>query len=70
VIIAWEMVVNNEDLKTLIKAKMETNIKRKRQMKLNNFKVVKDLRVFVNVILKQKFKKCRLIAKSPHPNCS
>jgi hypothetical protein len=35
---------------------METSIKRKRQVKLNNFKVVKDLGVFINVNFETKVK--------------
>jgi hypothetical protein len=40
---AWEMHVHNEDQKTLIKAKMEVNLKKKKHIRLNNLKMVRDM---------------------------
>jgi hypothetical protein len=36
---AQKIVVNNKDQKVLIEAKMEVSIKKKKHVKLNNFKV-------------------------------
>ncbi len=40
---AREMVVNNVDQRALIKANMEVSKLKKRQMRFNNFKAVRDL---------------------------
>lgn len=53
---AWEMVVNNKDQRTLIKAKMKVNIKMKEHMRLNILKITKDLRVLTNVEFTTKVK--------------
>jgi len=46
---AWEMVINNEDKRILIKTRMEVNIKKKITTRLINFIMIKDLRVLANV---------------------
>lgn len=50
------MVINNEDKKVLIKARMEVNIKKKRTLRLTNFRMIKDLRVLTNVKFNTKVK--------------
>jgi hypothetical protein len=45
---ALEMVVNNEDHKTLIKAKMEVSRDKKKQFKFNNLKIIRDLGVLID----------------------
>jgi hypothetical protein len=53
---AWEMVINNENKRILIKARMEINIKKKRTMRLTNLIMIKDLKVLTNVKFKTKVK--------------
>jgi hypothetical protein len=48
------MEVNNEDQRALIKVKMEVSLKNMQQLKLNNFKVDRDMRVLVDVEFKEK----------------
>jgi hypothetical protein len=40
---AWEMQVSNDDQKGLIRAKMVVSIKKKKKIKLVNFKVAKNM---------------------------
>ncbi len=37
---------------------MEVNIKKKRQIKLNNIKTIKELKLLIDVGLKQRLQKC------------
>jgi hypothetical protein len=46
------MVVNNEDHKTLIKTKMEVSVDKRKQIKLNNLKITRDLQVLIDVKFK------------------
>jgi len=46
------MVVNNEEHKTLIKAKMEVSVDKKKQFKLNNLKITTDLGVLIGAKFK------------------
>ncbi len=45
---AQEMMVNNANQRFLIKANMEVKINKKRHVKFNNFKTIKDLGVLIN----------------------
>ncbi len=45
---AWDMHVSNEDKKTCIKAKMEVNLKKKKKIRFNNFKMVKNMGILTN----------------------
>ncbi len=49
-------MINNEDKKVLIKARMEVNIKKKKTVKLTNFIMIKDLKVLTNVKFNTKVK--------------
>ncbi len=40
---AWEMQVSNDDQKGLIMAKMVVNIKKKKQVRLANLKVARNM---------------------------
>jgi len=51
------MVINNDVQRTLIKASKEALIEKKRQVELNNIKVVKDLRLLTNEKFISKVKK-------------
>ncbi len=46
------MVVNNEEHKTLIKAKMEFSVDKINKFKLNNLKITRDLGVLIDVKFK------------------
>jgi hypothetical protein len=46
------MVVNNEDRKTLLNAKMEVRVDKKKQFKPNNFKITRDLGVLIGAKFK------------------
>ncbi len=50
------MVINNENKRILIKARMEINIKKKRTVRLTNLIMIKDLKVLTNVKFKTKVK--------------
>jgi hypothetical protein len=43
---AWEMMINNENKRVLIKARMEVNIKKKRMVRFTNFIMIKNLKSF------------------------
>ncbi len=40
--------MSNEDKKTCIKAKMEVNLKKKKKIRFNNFKMVKNMGILTN----------------------
>jgi hypothetical protein len=53
---AREMVVNNKNQRTLIKAKMKVSIEMKKHIRLNILKTTKDLGVLTTVEFKTKVK--------------
>jgi hypothetical protein len=54
---AWEMHMNNDDQKCMIKAKMEINIEKKKQVRFANLKVARNMGVLINVNFKARVKK-------------
>ncbi len=53
---AWEMVVNNKNQRTLIKAKMKVSIEMKKHIRFNILKTTRDLGVLTSVEFKTKVK--------------
>jgi hypothetical protein len=50
------MQMNNNDQKCMIKAKMEINIKKKKQVRFANIKATRNMGVLTNVNFKAKVK--------------
>ncbi len=55
---AWAMQMNNNDHKCMIKAKMEINTKKKKQVRFANLKATRNMRVLTNVNLRLRSKSC------------
>jgi hypothetical protein len=52
----WEMQMNNNDQKCMIKAKMEINIEKKKHVIFANLKATRNMGVLTNVNFKAKVK--------------